>query len=320
MNVNMRFVLQVIFLYSIFPLSAQTTNSSQLDFEKAVGIHNKGEYKEALKQFDKLFFAGFSDPDIFRYRGFAKFKLNDFQGAAEDLDKVRADQDPQVLGVLGICKYELGELEAAKFFLINATKAGFDNGKGHLYLGYLYLDGHQYVEALEQLNKAENAGEKEMKLYEARGFAAFYASNLDLAISDLERVVKSGNDSLTFYEVLGLAYAGKNLFDKALPFLEKSDSLKSANSSVYFQLGNAYLERKLFTSAIEGYTKAISLNYNLPDVYLNRGKAKLAAGLTKESIADFDYLLKVNAEDIAAYRGRIEANLRLKDWPRIVTD
>ena len=46
----------------------------------------------------------------------------------------------------------------------------------------------------------------------------------------------------------------------------------------------------------------------------------LAARLAKESIADFDYLIKISPENMPAYRGRVKANVMLKNWPRVVTD
>ena len=74
---------------------AQTTNSNQLDFEAATKLLDKGAYQEALQKLDKLVYSGYSDKSIYRYRGFAKFHLSDFKGAAEDLDLRRIGGDGQ---------------------------------------------------------------------------------------------------------------------------------------------------------------------------------------------------------------------------------
>ncbi len=313
--------LLTVFLFLTFQITySQTANSSQIDYESAIAILNKGAYTEALEKFNKLINSGFNDNEIYKYRGIAKFRLNDFKGAAEDLDKVKENSDELVYGLIGICKYQFREWEASKYFLIKATSLGFKDGIAHLYLGYLYFDEHQYKNAVIQLNEAEKAGEKESELYKSRGIAAYFSGDSDLAIQDLTKALKFEKSSLEVYEALGLAYADKTEFKKSLPYLQKADSLDSKNSKVYFNLGKAQQEKKNYSQAIDAYSKAIELNYTDPLVYINRGNSKVASGLIKESIVDFDFAIKLNPENTLAYRGRVAANLLLKDWARIITD
>ncbi|MFZ1809483.1 MAG: tetratricopeptide repeat protein [Cyclobacteriaceae bacterium] len=319
-KVILRFFLTILLFSSVQIISAQTTNSSQLDYESAIMILNKGSYAEALEKFDQLLYSGFDNKEIYKYRGIAKLRLDDFHGAAEDLDKVREDEDEVVNGLLGICKYNLQEWEASKYFLIKATSTGFTEGRGHLYLGYLYFNDRQYDDAVAQLNAAEKAGEKETQLFKIRGIAAHYSGNSSLAIQDLTKAIKLEKSSLEVYEALGLAYAEKNEFKAGIRYLQKADSLDSKNSKVYFYLGRAQQEKGNYSQAVDAYTKAITLNYTGSEVYINRGNAKVMSGFVKESLVDFDFAIKLNPENTLAYRGRVAANLLLKDWARIVTD
>ncbi|MEZ4945288.1 MAG: tetratricopeptide repeat protein [Cyclobacteriaceae bacterium] len=320
-KVILRSLFFILFFLSSFQIiSAQTTNSSQLDYESAIRLLNKDANAEALEQFDQLVSSGFMDKGLYKYRGISKFRLGDFTGAAEDLDKVRKSDDRLVDGLLGICKYELHEWDASKYFLIKAISAGYSDGKAHLYLGYLYFDGHQYVEAVSQLTKAEKAGEKETRLYETRGIAAYYSGDSDLAIKDLAQIVKSEKSSLLVYEIIGLAYAKQDEINAGIPFLKKADSLASKNNEVYFYLGKGLQENKNYNQAIAAYSKAIEFNYASPEVYINRGNCKIKSGLIKESLPDFDFAIKLNPENTMAYRGRVAANLFLKEWARIITD
>jgi len=301
---------------------AQATNSGQLDYEAAIRLLKEGAASEALVKFDKLIYSGFSDDRIYKYRGIARFNLNDFQGAAEDLHKAnqKAENDPETLGLIGICKYHFHEWEAAKYFLINALSAGYKNSKAELYLGYLYFDGHQYREVVEYLNRAEKGGEKEIRLFEARGIAAYYNGDFILAINDLERVMKGGKATLAVFETLGLSYVSSEKASKAMFYLKKADSLSSKNKDVYFQLGNCLKDKKQFVTAIESYSKAIALNYTEAAVFLNRGEAKVMAGLAQESLVDFEKAINLRPEDNAGYRGRARANMKLADWSKVVTD
>ena len=313
----------VMCLISILTLQftlAQTTNSSQLDFEAAIRILDKGEYAEALLRFDKLLYAGFTDDKIYHYRGTAKLNLEDFKGAAEDLDKVKEGENPEILGMLGICKFQLHEWEAAKYFLIEATNAGYKNSKAHLYLGYLYHEGHQYNDCVTQLTKAEVGGESENKLFRTRGVAAYYAGDFELAIQDLRKTIEENEHSLRVYELLGLSYARNDKLKEGFRYLKKADSLESKNKDVYFELGNSFLQKELFTQAIEAYTKSISLNYNKVDVFINRGNAKLRQGLIAESLVDFDKVIEADPQNAEAYRTRAAANLKLEDWTKVITD
>ncbi|MEQ9414791.1 MAG: tetratricopeptide repeat protein, partial [Cyclobacteriaceae bacterium] len=308
-----------VLLFTSFTF-AQTTNSSQLDYESAIRILNEGAYAEALEKFNKLIYSGFQGEEIYKYRGIAKFRLGDFKGAAEDLDKVRVNGDAEVEGLLGICKYKFQEWEASKYFLSKATSAGFSEGRGHLYLGYLYFNDRQYKEAVAQLNAAEKNGEKESQLYKIRGLAAYSIGDAKLAIQDLSKVLKVEKPSLEIYEALGLAYAEKNEFQAGSSYLQKADSMASKNNKVYFYLGIGLQENKNYSKAIAAYSKAIELNYTDEEIYINRGDCKIESGLIKESVMDFDFAIKLNPENTMAYRGRVAANLLLNDWARVVTD
>ena len=320
-QVRLRIGFVLLFVLSYCHLQAQVTNSAQLDYEAAIKVLRDGAYKEALDKLNQLERAGFKDKGFYRYRGEAKFELEDFQGAAEDLDKVRlTSDDPKVFGMLGICKYQQHEWEAAKYFLLKAIPNGFKHSKGHLYLGYLYYEGYEHPQCVEQLNAAEKGGEKEIKLFQYRGVAAYHAGDKQLAISDLTKVVKARKAELKTYEVLGLAYATDDKRTFALPFLNKADSMKSMDSKVYFELGMCLDADKKFDRAIDAYSRAIELNYPGTAVYTARGKSKISAGKVKESLVDFDQVVKMKPERADGYRDRVEASVRLNDWAKVVTD
>ncbi len=318
-----REILTVCFVLFSVGSFAQVANSGQLEFESAAQLVNKGAYAEALQQLDRLVLSGFDDDKLYKYRGVAKFNLQDFRGAAEDLDKARQklEKDGEVLGLVGICKYRFQEWEAAKYFLINSISSGYKNSKAHLYLGYLHFEDRQYKDAIEQLSLAEKAGETEIKLFESRGIASYHEGDYQPAITDLEVSINATKKaSRHVSEILGLAYGRKGNYDKALPHLTRADSLGSENKDVYFQLGNCLKDKGLHTRAIDSYTSAITFGYSAPAVYLNRGDAKVNAGLIRESLADFDFVIKQSPENILAYRSRANANRKLEDWPKVVTD
>lgn len=314
------FLSAILFLVAI-PASAQTSISGQLEFEAAKKLLSKENFTEASKQFDKLIQAGFSDPEIYKFRGIARFRLGEYSGAAQDLEKARRnDEDAQVNGMLGICRYLSQEFEAAKYFLKKAIDGGFNEPKGHLYLGYLYLDAFQYKEALHHLNEATNKGESEAKLFELRGIAAFYCQEFELSIKDLGRFLETEIGSLPDFEVLGMAYAEMDKPLNAFPFLTKADSLGSNNKKVYFHLGNSLCSKKMYMQAIEAYSKSIALKNNDPVVYMNRGNAKINTGLSKESIIDFDKAISLSPDKSIGYRSRAAAHMKLENWAGVITD
>lgn len=299
---------------------AQTTSSSHENYELGKKLLNEGKIPEALQKFDQLIVSGFEDIEIFKYRGIARSRLDDCKGAADDLYKVIGSKDPTVDGFLGICKYEFGEKGAALHFLLQATNTGFSESKGHLYLGYLLYDDKQYEEAVTQLTKAEQGGHTETQLYKYRGIAAYFAGEQDLAIKDLLKIVKLPKPSLDVYEAIGLAYTAKEDFKKGKTYLQKADSAGSENSKVFFNLARSWEEDNKFDRAIENYDRAIALNYSGAEVYTRRGTCKLMAGSINASISDFDFAIKLDVKNSAAYRGRVAANLSLKNYARVVTD
>jgi len=318
----MRIVCGVLLFLIGFQSFSQTANSNQLQLEAAVKNLNKGSYKEALEGFNKLVNAGYVDKKIYAYRGTARFNLADYQGAAEDLDLARSEdnQSADFWRMLGISKYKLQEWSAAKYFLIKAEEAGAKDGKTYLYLGYLYYDEYHYQESFDALNKAFAAGEKELKLVEVRGKSSYFLGEYEQAIKDLAIVVKSNKSDLLTYELLGLAYAGEKKYTAAATTLHKADSLGSKNNKVYFQLGNCLYENKLYPQAIDAFTKAITLDLKDEKVYNQRGLAKLKAGHLGEASQDFDQAFKLKPDYPPTLRNRAQASYQLEDWAKVITD
>ena len=309
------FVLQLLTLTNY----AQPGNSSQLDFENAKRILRVGDYAEALAIFNKLAYSGFDDSTLLKYRGISRYHLQDYTGAIEDLDLLRSESEPEVLGLLGICKYNIHEWQAAKYFLEQAKTSGYRDSKASLYLGYLYLEAHQYEEAVSELNVAAEAGENESKLYESRGIAAFYAGEIDLAISDLKKTYLNGK-TLRVCEVLGLSHAAKNQYQESLRYLLEADAMKSEYDRVYFEMGNGFLATQSLDKAAESYTKAIALHYSKLDVYENGGKVYLEMGKFDFAIKDFEEVINRRPDNTDGYLLRADAYFLKRDWARVITD
>ena len=71
-----------VFLMFVVPVTSQHHVNDLI--AKGLTLHDNGKYKQAIDVFDKVLNEDENNPDVYYYRGNAKFELLNFTGAIED--------------------------------------------------------------------------------------------------------------------------------------------------------------------------------------------------------------------------------------------
>jgi tetratricopeptide (TPR) repeat protein len=236
-----------------------------------------------------------------------EFRANDEQKATENLDKARqlgADEN-MILEIRGIANYELGKKDASLFDLAKACAAGkITNPQAWYYLADLQSGNKQFEAALDNLDRAINAGYENPKTLSLRGIVKYNLRNFSGCISDLSYAIQSGYARPDLFYYRGMAYFILQeyiLAEKDLGFYASSSN---ADSLVFKNLGIISAASTNYQEAVQYFTKAIESGYNQAEMYNRRGMANIAIKQFSRAIEDFSMAISLNAGYEEAYYNR----------------
>jgi len=107
------------------------------------------------------------------------------------------------------------------------------------------------------------------------------------------------------YYLQAIVFTDQGDLDRAIKCLNNSIHLRPDFAEYYFMRAKALLEKKEFDKVVEDCTKAMHLNFNcVTDYYICRGKAYRENGDDDRAIADFSFVLKLEPNNVDAYKLR----------------
>ncbi|MFA5199366.1 MAG: tetratricopeptide repeat protein [Candidatus Omnitrophota bacterium] len=187
--------------------------------------------------------------------------------------------------------------------------------------GTLYLNKHEYEQAIAEYTKAIRLNPKYSKAYGYRGIVYNIKGNFDQAISDFTKAIELSPGYVVAYADRGSAHNGKGEFDQAISDSTKAIELYPNHAGAYKVRGYAYYAKGNFDQAISDCTKAIELNSNEAESYIYRASAYVSKGDFDQAISDYTKSLELSPNyNALVYTNRAMAYYAKQEYDKAWSD
>ena len=192
----------------------------------------QGEYKGAIRDYDRVLEIDPDFADAYYNRGVAKVRLREFQEAIEDFDKAIDSKPDDIFCYLnrGVAKDQIKEFQEA---IEDFDKAiDLDPKYPYSYVNRAIANAKlgEHKEAVEDFDKAIDLKPDDAEFYFNRGIANAKLGNHRGAVADFDKAVALKPDDAEFYsnrgkskKELGNTKQSEEDFAKAERFKEKND-------------------------------------------------------------------------------------------------
>lgn len=287
---------------------------------RGMALNGKGEYDNAIKEFDLVTEVTGREPE----------KLTN-----------RADAYAHRSHSL----YQKGEYLQAVDSAYFATLEKGDHVLAHTNRAKAYVARQEYDKAIQSANRAINADEKSALAYSLRGYAYGAKGNADQALADenkaLElnpRLAEALQRRAAAYAIKGDAQNAQKDLDQALTIdprlvdalcdrawlyglqrdlpkamadLDKAIQVNPQFAKAHFQRGLALLDQSSFDQAIASFSEAIRIQANHAQAHCYRGYAQNGKLNFEQAREDFTKAIELDPKLAPAYSGRAQALKKL---------
>ncbi|MDF5706484.1 MAG: tetratricopeptide repeat protein [Nostoc sp. S4] len=271
---------------------------------------NKGEYPNAIANYNQALTVNYSDADLYYKRGLAHYQIGDYEAAIADYAQAIQINihDAKSYDKRGLALYQIGRLEEAINDYTQAIRINPNLGVAYKNRAEarLYIGDNQG--AIEDYTQAIKINPDYADVYKNRGITR-YLLGTPLGFS---QAIKINPQDAVAYKNRGNARSDLGDLEGAIEDYTQAIQINPNYADAYYNCGNARYDLGDLEGAIEDYTQAIQINPNYADAYYNRGNICLQILDKQIAIEDFQ-----KAADIYHKEGNLEA---LKDTKQRILD
>lgn len=250
----------------------------------------KGEYGQALEQYNKAIMEDEELQEAYRGAGIASMKQGDYEKAKDmflrglkETNGIINDVELDLSYYLGECQMQLGDYKDAEKTYGNIIEYDEDETEAYFYRGCARLKLEKGNEAAADFKKTAATGNLQY-LYGI--YEAYSEAGSDSGRTYLEQITQSDSADAQDLYTIGRAYAQLADYEKALDYLGQSD--KKGERSAGFCMGQIYQQQGDYEKAISVYEKykdAYGLTFSQYHIVV---ECMMAAG-------DYESAAKLNA-------------------------
>lgn len=271
-------------------------------YDEADNNYDSGNYKEAIKNYNKAISLIPSLTGIYYSRGIAKRMIDDLDGATEDFNKaIDSDASNKAYAYYdrGLIKYHKrkdsqGALQDYnKAIELLPTESDFYYSKAIL---------SNDDEAFQYLSKAVELDPANAMIYFARAIREFNLKDYKSGIKDLDKFIEinPSDAEVTLSDAYSLRASMKtflNDFNAALQDHNKAIEIDSSYTKSFFDRGVLKDILKDYDGAITDFTKMIELDSSDATSYYYRGMTKIKLGNIEEGNSDINKAKELGYDD-----------------------
>ncbi|HOP03355.1 MAG TPA: tetratricopeptide repeat protein [Tenuifilaceae bacterium] len=283
---------------------------------------NNESYTEAISVLNQVIRVDSTLDEAWFLRGVAKYYLNDFQGARNDLNKTLS-RNPLLSNAylyraivnskLSRHSQAITDLDMAIDLRPNFAIAYFNRGISHILL-------NEHEKAIADFSKTISLEPKNTDAWINRGTARLLKADTMGAISDYSHATLLNPFYSESYSKRGRVYYETGSYHMALVDFNKALECDSTASINYFLRALTYNSLKKHNEAIIDLNKAISMNPDNALSLYNRGLIKWQIGSNNEALNDFNRVAELNPENILIFYNRGILLYEMKKYTEAITN
>ncbi|MBD2726166.1 tetratricopeptide repeat protein [Nostoc sp. FACHB-892] len=270
----------------------------------------KGEYTNAIANYNQALQVKSSDIDLYYKRGLAYYQVGDYEAAIANYSQAIQMNlhDAKSYNKRGLALSQLGRLEEAINDYSEAIRINPNVAVAYKNRAEARSHVGDNQGAIEDYTQAIKINPHYADTYKNRGIARYLLNSQP----GFTQAIKINPKDAIAYKKRGDARSDLGDFAGAIEDYTQAIQINSNYTDAYYNRGNARSDLGDFEGAIEDYTQTIQINSNYADAYYNRGNIRLEIADKQGAIEDFQ-----KAADIYRKEGKLEA---LKDTRQIILD
>ncbi|MEH2459356.1 tetratricopeptide repeat protein [Nostoc sp.] len=270
----------------------------------------KGEYTNAITNYNQALQVNHSDVNLYYKRGLAHYQIGDYEAAIADYSQAIQTNihDAKSYNKRGLALSQIGRLEEAINDYTQAIRINPNIAVAYKNRAEARSNVGDNQGAIEDYTQAIKINPHYADTYKNRGIARYLLGSQP----GFPQAIKINPKDAIAYKKRGNARSDLGDFEGAIEDYTQAIQINSNYVDVYYNRGNARSDLGDFERAIEDYTQAIQINSNYADAYYNRGNIRLEIADKQGAIEDFQ-----KAADIYRQEGKLEA---LKDTRERILD
>ena len=266
--------------------------SAQINTDRVISIGRNALYFEdyvlSIQYFNQVIKAKPYLAEPYLYRAIAKFNLDDYKGAEDDV-ALCLERNP---------------------FLVYAYQCR----------GAARQSVQNYVGAISDYTKGLEFKSEDKQMLMNKGIAYAQMKDHDHAVLALDTLIQYHPKFTNGYLTRGSVLAEKGDSISALADFNKAVSLDKYYAPVYGQRGLLYLQMDSLKSALADLTEAIRLEPRQVGYYINRGLARYHLNDLRGTMADYDVVVDLDANNVIARFNRGLLRAQVGDNNRSIED
>ncbi|MEH1890604.1 MAG: tetratricopeptide repeat protein [Nostoc sp.] len=270
----------------------------------------KGEYQNAIANYNQALQVKSSDVALYYKRGLAHYQIGDYEAAIADYSQAIQMNlhDAKSYNKRGLALSQLGRLEEAINDYSQAIRINPNVAVAYKNRAEARSHVGDNQGAIEDYTQAIKINPDYADAYKNRGIARYLLGSQP----GFPQAIKINPKDAIAYKKRGNARSDLGDFEGAIEDYTQAIHINRNYADAYYNCGNARSNLGDFQGAIEDYTQAIQINLNYADAYYNRGNIRLEIADKQGAIEDFQ-----KAADIYRQEGKLEA---LKDTRERILD
>ena len=266
------------------------------------GATRPNELEKQLQDFTKAVELSPGKPDYIRVRAEAMYRAKRYDEALSDIEKAlelesehASTHELRGMVLLGQEKYE-----EAKQSFDRASALAPEAILPYQHRGEMYRLQGDLKNAIEQLNKALEIKPDDVATLLIRSGLLFQSGDSKQSLADINKVIKLSPGLVKAYQMKAEILATEQRWEEAITGLNQILQVapdRPELRELQYQLATYYLIQSQSELAIETFTKVLKWNADNASALRGRGDAYLNLGKHEEAIADFESALAIDEED-----------------------